>query len=78
MIVTWVWLDHPNVLQCFGITMNPLQVVTEWAPKGNIVEYVQTKLVAGRIFLVSPPYLSTQEEYRSTPPPPDAHHLQVI
>ena len=48
----WAWLDHPNILQCFGVTANPLQVVTEWAPNGNVIEYLQERPKADRVYLV--------------------------
>lgn len=50
---TWVWLDHPNILKCFGITTDPIQVVTEWVPHVNVIEYIQSHLNADRICLVS-------------------------
>ena len=50
----WAWLDHPNILQCFGITANPLQVVTEWVPNGNVIEYLQERPKADRVCLVRP------------------------
>lgn len=49
----WAWLDHPNILRCFGITLDPLQVVTEWVPDGSVVEYVKTHRDADRVCLVS-------------------------
>jgi len=52
--VTWAWLDHPNVLQCFGIAFNPFQVLTEWVPNGNVIAFLQTHLNADRVCLVSP------------------------
>ena len=51
-VTTWAWLDHPNILQCFGITANPFQVVTEWLPDGDVIEYVQACLNADRVCLV--------------------------
>ena len=56
----WAWLDHPNILRCFGITLDPLQVVTEWVPDGSVVEYVQTHRDADRVCLVSPLARPTQ------------------
>lgn len=53
-VVTWAWLEHPNILPCFGITVDPFQVVTEWVPHGNVIEYVQTHPDADRVCLVSP------------------------
>ena len=50
----WARLDHPNILRCFGITPDPLQVVTEWVPDGSVIEYVRTHRNADRVCLVSP------------------------
>ena len=49
----WVRLDHPNILRCFGITADPLQIVTEWMPNGQAIGYVQKHKYADRIRLVS-------------------------
>ena len=46
-------MNHPNVLRCFGVTPNPLQTVTEWAPNGHVIEYLQEHHGADRIRLVS-------------------------
>ena len=66
-VVTWAWLDHPNILQCFGITVDPLQVVTEWVPNGDVIEYLQAHVNADRVCLVSPFTFLAQEGHRSMP-----------
>lgn len=68
-VVTWAWLDHPNILQCFGITVNPPQVVSEWVLNGNAVEYVRAHPNTNRICLVGPLVRLPQEfvtEYSQT------------
>ena len=68
-VVTWAWLDHPNILQCFGITVNPLQVVTEWVPNGNVIEYVRTHPNADRVCLVGSSLVHLKESSLSVPNP---------
>jgi len=48
----WAWLNRPNILQCFGITANPLRVVSEWAANGDVMEYLQMRPKADRVCLV--------------------------
>lgn len=52
-VALWVKLDHPNILQCFGITLHPLQIVTEWMPNGDVMEYLRERRGTDRIRLVS-------------------------
>lgn len=66
-VATWAWLDHPNILPCFGITVDPFQVMTEWVPHGNVIKYVQTHTNADRVCLVSPLF-PVQGCDRSIPP----------
>ena len=49
----WVRLDHLNILRCFGIITDPLQIVTEWMPNGQAIGYVQKHKSADRVGLVS-------------------------
>jgi len=52
-VALWVNLNHPNILPCFGITLRPLRIVTEWIPNGHVMEYLQEHRDADRIRLVS-------------------------
>jgi hypothetical protein len=67
-VATWAWLDHVNILRCFGITVDPLQVVTEWVPNGDILEYVRTHVNVDRVCLVSPFTFPVQVDNCSVPP----------
>lgn len=68
VVATWAWLDHPNILRCFGITVDPLQVVTEWVPNGDVLEYVRTNANADRVCLVGPLTFPVQADNFSMPP----------
>jgi len=48
----WKRLDHPNVVAFKGITLNPLQLVSEWIPGGELREYIKKNPDANRINLV--------------------------
>jgi serine/threonine protein kinase len=52
-VAIWVKLNHPNILRCFGIKMNPLQIVMEWMPNGQAMGYVQNNEDADRVSLVN-------------------------
>ncbi|KAF9647772.1 kinase-like protein [Thelephora ganbajun] len=51
-VAQWVKLDHPNILQCFGVTFNPLQIVMEWMPNGQALEYAKMRAHADRVCLL--------------------------
>lgn len=55
-VALWVASNHPNILQCFGITLDPLQIVMQCAPNGNVMEYLWKHHDADRIRLVSRPF----------------------
>ena len=52
-VVTWAKLKHPNILQCFGITLDPLQIMTEWMPNGHVMQYLREHCDVDRVRLVS-------------------------
>ena len=48
----WKRLDHPNIVPFKGMTLNPLQLVSEWMPGGELREYIKKNPDANRISLV--------------------------
>ena len=62
----WARSAHPNILQYFGITDNPLQVVTEWVSDGNVVGYVRTHPNVDRVRMVNPHVRLPNGSRRST------------
>jgi len=52
-VVIWKRLRHPNVVSFIGVTMEPLQIVSEWIPNGTLTQYVKNNPGASRIGLVS-------------------------
>ena len=48
----WKRLRHPNVVPFIGVTQDPLQFVSEWMPKGTLVDYIRKNPDANRIGLV--------------------------
>ena len=49
----WKMLRHDNVVSFIGVTMKPLQIVSEWMPNGTLTKYVERNPGADRIGLVS-------------------------
>jgi len=49
----WKRLRHPNVVPFVGVTMEPLQFVSEYMPNGTLTKYVVSNPGADRIALVS-------------------------
>jgi len=51
--VIWKRLRHPNVVPFIGVTIKPLQFVSEYMPNGTLTKYVNNKPSADRVGLVS-------------------------
>lgn len=51
----WKYLAHPNIVPFLGITPNPLQIILEWMPGGDLREYIRRYPDADRLGLVSFP-----------------------
>lgn len=56
-VVTWKYLQHPNVLPLIGVIMNKFHfaMVSEWMKSGNINEFLKTHPGADRLGLVGLP-----------------------
>ena len=65
--MVWAKLNHPNILRCFGVTVDPLQIATEWMSNGEAMRYVRENQDADRVLLVSFPTFNTREVNFSTP-----------
>ncbi|KAF9780033.1 kinase-like domain-containing protein [Thelephora terrestris] len=55
--IGWKRLTHPNILPLLGISIVPdnnrLDILTEWMPSGNIMEYTKSNPEANRLRLLS-------------------------
>jgi len=51
--VVWKHLDHPNIVPFKGVTFEPLQLVSEWMPGGELREYIENNPHADLLGLVS-------------------------
>lgn len=49
----WKHLSHPHVVPFVGITLEPLQLVSGWMPRGELRSYVKENPQANLISLVS-------------------------
>ena len=54
MVITWRALNHPNLLLLLGVTMaeKQLAMISEWTPKGNIMEFTRANPNVDRLGLV--------------------------
>ena len=55
--MVWKHLTHPNIVALLGVTADPLQLVSDRMPGGNLVEYIANNPNADRLGLVSVPPL---------------------
>ena len=51
--VVWKHLDHPNIVPFRGVTFQPLQLVSDWIPGGELREYINKNSQANLISVVS-------------------------
>ncbi|KAF9643026.1 kinase-like protein [Thelephora ganbajun] len=51
--VMWKHLKHPNILPLLGVTMFPLQLISNWMPGGDLSGYVQKNSNADRLGFLS-------------------------
>jgi serine/threonine protein kinase len=59
----WKHLTHPNILPLLGITITPLQLVSNWMPGGDLPDYIKKHSDADRLGLVSVPLLRLSHAY---------------
>ena len=53
----WKRLEHKNIVPLLGITSDPLQLVSNWMPGGDLTEYIKKHPDADRLGLVSLNYV---------------------
>ena len=50
----WKRANHPNIVPFRGVTLKPLQLVSQWMPGGNLREHIGNNKNANLIDLVGP------------------------
>ena len=50
----WKHLTHPNIVPLLGVTITPLQLISDWMPGGELREYLKNNPDAKRLKLVGP------------------------
>ena len=60
----WKRLTHDNIVPFRGVTLEPLQIISEWMPNGDLTAYIKKNPNANRVNLVRPPIFLT----RTAPP----------
>jgi len=48
----WKRLNHPNIVPFKGVTLDPLQLISEWMPCGELREYIKENQRVRRVNLV--------------------------
>lgn len=54
----WKHLRHPNIVPFLGVTLEPLQLVSEWMPGGELREHLRKNSNTDPMNLVSHVLLS--------------------
>ena len=50
--IMWKHGKHPNIVPFRGVTIVPLQLISDWTPGGNVMEYIKEHPGADRLSLV--------------------------
>ena len=50
--VTSKRLTHPNIVPLLGATLEPLELISDWMPGGDLPEYIESHHDADRVSLV--------------------------
>jgi hypothetical protein len=53
----WRRLEHKTIVPLLGITSDPLQLISDWMPGGDLTEYIKNNPNADRLGLVSVNYV---------------------
>ena len=62
-VALWAKLDHPNILRCFGVTVDPPQILMKWMPNGEAMEYVREHTRVDRVSLVSSSFVAREANF---------------
>lgn len=57
----WKNLNHPNIVPFEGVTLDPLQLVSEWMPGGELRNYVKSSREMDLLSLVGTFFPSSSE-----------------
>ena len=64
----WKHLTHPNVLPLLGVTIAPLQLISDLMPGGDLPRYIKNNPDADLLCLVGvPPVARSSHDYPPTP-----------
>ena len=64
--MVWKRLEHRNIVPLLGITPTPLQLISEWMPGGDLVEYISKYPGSNRRGLVSTPAIYFEHTLTTT------------
>ena len=53
LTVVWKYTAHPNIVPLLGVTLDPLQLISDRMPGGDLTEYITNHPDVDRISLVS-------------------------
>ena len=59
----WKHLIHPNILPLLGITIDPLQLISNWMPGGDLPDYIKKNPSADQLGLVGVPPIVLSHTY---------------
>lgn len=50
--IMWKHLTHPNIVPFRGVTVDPLQLISDWMPGGDLANYISQHRDVDRLILV--------------------------
>jgi len=67
-------LEHRNIIPFLGVTTIPLQLISEWMPNGELIEYIKKHPSVDRLRLVCAPAVVFDP---CLPPPPISYPMSL-
>ena len=62
----WKHMTHPNIVPLLRVTLDPLQLISDWMPGGDLTEYITSHPDTDRTSLVSDLSASLYEMFTSS------------
>ena len=58
----WKHLVHPNIAPLLSVTLDPIQLISDWMSGGNLTKYIANNPDADRLCLVGVLFTSLYEK----------------
>lgn len=60
-------MDHPNIVPLLGVTIDPLLLISDWMPCGDLTRYMANNADVNRLGLVRFPLAALRDALTPSP-----------